>query len=463
MKATPDICARPEEPQTVRYVSSARLAQLLRRGSMAVTDQGLFAGANFLLSIMMARRLSAAEYGAYSLAYSAFLFLSALHKALFVEPMMIFGTGKYFEKLPGYLRLLIGLHVAVLGPACAAVWVITAVLGNVYSAETRAAFEGMAVSSIFMLLFWLARRVFYVVMKPALGVLSSCLYFGAIAIAAGMLWVTHTLSVWSAFLTMGAASLAVSATLLAKLVPIQAPEDAARPRLREVIRDHWRYGGWALASEIASWFPANIYYVLLAAWLGLGHAGGLRAVTNFVMPVLQAIVAVNMLMLPALVRDRRDGGARKMNQTIVLFFCLYCAGTLAYLSALWIFRGHLFQIAYGGRYSQYMGWPLLLACGLPLGNCAAAVLGNGLRAMERSDRMFWAMIVSAVGAAAVGIPLTAKFGVTGALAGYLCSSVVYVVALWCLYRPLGSAKGRSDADALYNSGAVAPEIEWTEQ
>ena len=430
---------------------------------MAVTDQALFSGANFLLSMLMARRLSAAEYGAYSLAYSVFLFLSALHKALFIEPMMIFGTGKYSEKFPGYARQLIGLHVVVLGPASVAVWAISAVLGRYYSADTQAAFEGMAISSLFILIFWLARRAFYVVMKPALGVLSSCLYFGAIAIMAGALWATDTLSVWSAFLAMGAASVLVSGILLSRVVAVRAPESAARPQLHQVIGDHWRYGRWAVASEIASWFPSNIYYLLLAAWLGLGHAGGLRAVTNFVMPVLQAIVAVNMLMLPALVRDRRDGGAHKMNQTMMLFFILYGAGCAAYLCALWLFRGHLFQIFYGGRYSQYMGWPLLLAGFLPVGNCAAAVLGNGLRAMERPDRMFWAMIGSAVGAAAFGIPLTAKFGVTGALAGYLCSSVVYVAALWCLYRPLGSAKAGSGADGHYSGSAVAPEIDWTEQ
>ena len=103
---------------------------------------------------------------------------------------------------------------------------------------------------------------------------------------------------------------------------------------------------------------------------------------------------------------------------------------------LWLFRGQVFQIFYGGRYSQYMGWPLLLAGALPIGTCLYSVLGNGLRALERPDRMFWAFIGSSAAAVLFGIPFTAKFGVSGALLGNHCSAIVFIAALWWLYRSL---------------------------
>ena len=47
----------------------------LTKGCLAVADQGVFAVSNFLLNILLARWLAPADYGAFALAYSVFLFL----------------------------------------------------------------------------------------------------------------------------------------------------------------------------------------------------------------------------------------------------------------------------------------------------------------------------------------------------------------------------------------------------
>jgi O-antigen/teichoic acid export membrane protein len=160
----------------------------------------------------------------------------------------------------------------------------------------------------------------------------------------------------------------------------------------------------------------------------------LRALMNFVMPVLQAISALTMLLLPMLVRDRDSGGPRKMNRTMLLFLGLFCAGAVVYLTALWIFRDSVFQIFYAGKYSQYAGWPLFLTGLLPLGTCASAVLGDGLRALEKPDSIFWCYACSVVGAVAVGIPLSATMGVSGALLGLIASSAITIVLMAFYYR-----------------------------
>jgi O-antigen/teichoic acid export membrane protein len=418
-----------------RRAAAGKMALLLRKGSLAVTDQALFSGANFLVNVLLARRLAPQEYGAYSLAYAWFLLLAALHQALLIEPMMIFGAGKYLDRFPRYLVLLIGFHAMLLAPAGLLLWLISAVFGRVYFNAARGAFEGMALASALILLFWMLRRVFYVLMKPGWGVASSLLYLAALAGSVGVLWVTDALTPRTAFLAMGLAGLLVSAMVWWRVASRQ-PERGASITFRAVVADHWRYGRWAMASALASWFPSNIYYLLLSVWLGLEGAAALRALTNFIQPVTQAVTALNMLMIPTLVRDRREGGTRKMNQTMGLFLMVLGGGCLMYLGALWILRGQVFQIFYGGRYSQYMGWPLVLAGALPVGTCLYSVLGNGLRALERPDRMFWAFVGSTLAAVVFGIPLTARYGVSGALLGNHCSAVVFVAALWWLYRSL---------------------------
>ena len=129
-----------------------------------------------------------------------------------------------------------------------------------------------------------------------------------------------------------------------------------------------------------------------------------------------------------------------MNRTMLLFLTLFCAGSATYLLGLWIVRDSIFQTFYGGRYSQYAGWPLFLTGLLPLGTCASAVLGNALRALERPDSIFWCYAGSVIGALAVGIPLSASMGVTGALVGLLASSFITVLMMsWSYQKSLQQA------------------------
>jgi O-antigen/teichoic acid export membrane protein len=410
-----------------------RLNQVARKGTLAVTDQALFSGANFLVNILLARWLSPAEYGAYSLAFAVFLLFAALHSAILIEPMMVFGAGKYSSRFPRYLRVLIGGHFGVMVPVSLLLFGATLLLGRLYSPQASDAFRGLLFAAAAILLFWLVRRVFYVLLQPAFGVISGALYFVFLIGGVAALKYTGHLSIVTAFAAMGAAGLVASLIMLARFVPAWRSR-ASEPTLKQVSTDHWRYGRWAMATAVIGWFPGHVYYALLPAWLGLEGAGGLRALMNFVMPVLQAISALTMLLLPMLVRDRVQGGSKKMNRTMLMFLALFCGGAVIYLTGLWLFRGSVFQIFYGGKYSQYAGWPLLLTGLLPLGTCASAVLGDGLRALERPDSIFWCYAGSMIGAVAVGIPLSAAIGINGALLGLLASSLITIAMMAWFYR-----------------------------
>ena len=393
------------------------------KAAFAISDQALFSGANFGLNILLARWLAPAEYGAFSLAYSVFLLFAVVHTALFIEPMMVFGSGKYQRVFANYVRVLLRAHWAVMVPGTVLLFATAFVLGKLYSETARTAFMGLALSGAAILLFWLVRRVFYVLLQPAWGVLGGALYSVGVMACLWMLQATGQLSTATAFVSMGAASLLASLILFARFGTTLLTR-STEPTLREVAADHWRYGRWAIASSAISWFPGSIYYALLPAWLGLEASAALRALMNFIMPVLQAIAALSMLLVPMLVRDRDHGGFSRMNRTMLLFLMLFCGGAVLYGGVLWVARGQVFQLFYAGKYGQYAGWPYLLAALLPLGTCATAVLGNGLRALERPDRTFWCYLGSVASALAAGIPLARAYGVTGALVGLHLSSLV---------------------------------------
>src|SRR6266481_10036339 len=72
-----------------------KLVRWVTKGGLAILDQGLISGSNFLIGILLARWLVPAKYGAFSLAFSVFLLLSYVYHALLSEPQGVFSGSAY--------------------------------------------------------------------------------------------------------------------------------------------------------------------------------------------------------------------------------------------------------------------------------------------------------------------------------------------------------------------------------
>ena len=403
------------------------------KGGMAILDQALFAGANFLVNILLARWLTPAEYGAFALAYSVFLLFGAFHTAILTEPMMVFGAGRYGEWFRKYLGMLIRGHFALMVPGSFLLVGAAFLLGRLYSINVKHAFLGLALAAPFILLVWLVRRAFYVRLQPGWAAVGGGLYLLFLFVLTYALNVRHWLSPVTAFLGMGVSALVVSLFLLSHL-RLSWRENAASPTLATVANDHWRYGRWSMATAGLIWFPGNIYYALLPAWIGLEGTGALRALTNLAMPVLHGIAALSMVLLPVLVRTRQKSGIQGMARKMKLALALFVSGAGFYLLVLWAFRIEIFQLLYAGKYASNASLPLLLVGLLPFAGSVTAVLGSGLRALERPDWIFWCYVGSSFVALAIGVPLAATMGVGGALGGMLLSTLTTGALMLLFYR-----------------------------
>ncbi|HWP83573.1 MAG TPA: hypothetical protein VNN17_00145 [Terriglobia bacterium] len=410
---------------------------------MAVLDQGLFAGAHFALNVLLARWLSPESYGAFALSYSIFLFVAAVHTALITEPMMVFGSGKYRENASSYLGSLLGGHAALTVAGAMVLAVIAAACAGIYSPEVRRTLFTLSVCLFPLLLLWVTRRAFYFDFRPGWAVVGGVIYFLLLVTFAGGLYRAGLLSSATGVLSMAGASLLAVGLHLGRLRPSWAA--GGRGLLLEVFREHWRYGRWALGSAFVSWFPMNIYYLALPLWRGLEEAGSLRALMNLANPLLHSITAISLLLFPVLVRHQQKGRRDLMARAGWRFFWLFAFGSAAYLGPLWLFQREVFEILYGGKYAADSGWPLLLAGALPVGCAGTVVLGNILRACERPDGVFWSYLVASPLAVGMGLALSARFGLSGALAGMLAAHALTALAMMVNLRRLPSGEGVAQA------------------
>lgn len=391
------------------------------KGSFAITDQGVFAGSNFLLNVLLARWLEPADYGAFALAYSVFLLFLVLHGALFTGPMLVFGSGKYHERFQEYLGILLRGHFTLMLPCTVLLAAGAFLLGWLYSPEVERALFALAIAGPLLLLLWLLRRAFYVRLNPGWAAVGGGVYLLILLASALRLHAVGRLTPATGFLAMAAGSLIACLLFLGLLRPTFVADSSL---IRTVTADHWCYGKWLAAAAGPGWLTEGVYFLVLSVWVGLAEAGALKALMNLVMPALQSIAALGVLLLPVLVRDRESGGLCAMKRTMKLSLALFLLCSTCYVMLLWGFRLQIFHFLYSGKYMAYAAWPLLLAGFLPFAQSLPTVVGGALGAIERSDLVFWSNVGSGATALVLGVPLAFSLGVRGALIGLVVSYVL---------------------------------------
>jgi len=417
-----------------------RLVPWLHKGGLAITDQALISGSNFLVSILLARWLVPEQYGAYAVAFGFFLLLSLVYGALVLEPMAVFGGSSYRNSLRGYLGSLLWIHITM-SAAIAAVFGITALGAWKISHESglAGALAGVTIASPCVLLFWLARRTFYLELSPAKAATGALIYFAVSAGGLFLLFRKALLSPFSAFVLIGAAALGTGVYLLA-LLRGELRHAPFTNTVGQVWRRHWNYGRWALLSCVASWIPAYIYYPLLSSFAGMARSGELKALMNFTLPVEQVKTALGLLFLPyaasVLEREgRRSAGALSRRMTLVAV-----GVAVAYWGVMLWLRQPVFHLLYSGRYSDVAHLLPIVALG-SIAWCGSFGSAIALRAMESPSSVFTAFSLATVASLVVGIPATWAYGVTGAIWGTNVSDLLsWMILIWILKRKMA---GRS--------------------
>ena len=272
---------------------------------------------------------------------------------------------------------------------------------------------GVALVLPVILLFWFARRAFYLEGKPS-GALSGSLVYSAFLVV-GLMYLNHlrVLSGILAFLLMALASLVASGALLYRLRP--------RPFIgyrtveispKRIIRENWGYGKWVLAITLVHWLSGDVYYILVTAFLGFEEAGALRALQNLVLPINQVLTALGLLLLPWLsgrVTTKTvgtiKGDVSRITVLMVVLTGMYCLAVLA-------FRKELLNLMYGEKYAEFAYLrPYLIA--VPVITALGIGVQTGLRALQAPRVIFVGYCVTAIVTISFGVGFVRLWGLDG--------------------------------------------------
>lgn len=394
-------------------ISKERLRFWGIRSGLAIVDQGFTSGASFLLNLFLARWLLAAHYGAFAVVFATLVFLSGYHNVLLLEPMTVLGPARYLHQLPAYFHVQLKLSTAL--AICLSLVVIStagamAAFGISGLLTRTVAACGVALPPL--LLFWLVRRMCYVVQRPALAAWSSAIYF--VLLTAGTLIVYEEKWLGSAT----AFAVIAGASMLALILPVMRlgifkSRELAHCDWRKVWRENWAYGRWLVASTTLFSVVNQSQMFIVAALLGLGAAGVLRAVQVPSLVMIQVITAVGLLVLPTFSFDFGRGELQSLYRkaklvSIALGFFTLLFAVLTSLSA-----GRLERLLYGGKFAQFAYlMPILVlmttATGIGQG------YGMALRAVQKPQFDMVSNAIAAPLAIVSAVVFTRWWGLTGA-------------------------------------------------
>jgi len=411
-----------------------RLREVISKGSVAVVEEGLFAGSNFLIGVLLARWLQPVDYGTFTAAYSLFLLLgTAFYSAICVQPVLVLARREHASRFRQYFGCLLWMHVGVASIMSIAIAAIAAFLWFLGSIGLAKTFLALSLAGPFITLLWLARRAHYALLKPYWPLCAGVLYLVLLVLGCYALARTNWLSPQSALIVIGAASLASSVPLIALIGPrrwVRGSDLTPRTTLIQ----HWRYGKWSALTSSMRWSSNYAYYLLLPLYLGLEAGAVLRVHMNLLLPILHANSAVYGILIPQFAKVANLESSREFRRFTCAVLALYGVGALMFWGLLIVFAQPIFDLLYGGQYHADIRLLALLGL-LPLSGGIAGVLESALFASGRPKLATMSYATSALMTLTVGWGLLVTNGVMGAGMGLLVASVAAAAAMaWSFIR-----------------------------
>ena len=405
-------------------------AQVRRLPSAAIAlgDQALISGANFLIVLAMAHCTDMADFGIFSLAYGVLVFASGVHQAFMLSPMAILMPERNSTDQASYLAalerchqngILVAIGVApllVLIPEFGPLIATTVVAGALRLAQE---FE---------------RRVAYARMDSPMALHIGLV--GGLPLLVGAAWCLE----WAPRITpeIGMAILmtcALAGWLLGRR--LHAPVRAViHQPVAQVLAEHHRHGKWMVMSIAIQSGTDLLYPFLIGVIMGLEKTALLMAARSIMNAGNVALNGLEAYAAPRL-RIVWLSGDREAFRRTSFRLALLLGGTIGIpcLVAM-LFPSFLVRVLLPEGYEDG-AWILVALSGIFLLRALSRQFALMLMAMKILYAGFIAVCISAVFTILLGPAIVTHFGLPGAVAALALSVVILIlVQAWWLRRGL---------------------------
>ena len=395
--------------------------------SIAIADQGLTSGANFISTILLARFLDASEYGCYVLAMSVIMFISGVQNGIVLEPIAPLRVRTFQESSATYFSALIMCNFVLFSLPSSAAMIALGVFFGANDSIVLSSFIAGAVFMPFYLMLLLIRRWCYVETRSNLAIRGSIITIIIFPSTVFVLHYAQLLTPSLAYVGSTTATVAAIAVVLPSLLSrIGSTTRSSLARmLSAVTRSHWQYGKWALAAMIVGWVASGAYAPIIGGLLGREAVGHYQATANLLLPAQQGLTVLAYMFVPWMAKGEVKHGVAWLVSSAQAVTTLTVVATVGFVAGICVHGRALLDIVYGADRYDGSSRLLLPALGATLVmRSLGDVLANALRALGLFRPLFVASLTAST-TAAIALPLlTWTNGLVGAAIGNFLAAAV---------------------------------------
>ncbi|HEV2756060.1 MAG TPA: hypothetical protein VG318_09830 [Actinomycetota bacterium] len=408
--------------------AGARLLELAgRRGTRRVawglSDQAVSSLTNFALGVVIARQVAPREFGAFSLAFSTYLIVLGVTRAVALEPLSV----RFAQWVPEQRRLFVSRAVGTALAMGGVAGVATLLTAFAFDEPLRGVLVALALGLPLLMAQDAWRYVFVASGRPASALTNDAVWaavlfpgFALISAAAGGSAAWYV-GVWclSAGVAAGVGVLQ-SATI---------PKVRGAPAWWRANKDlGTRYLGEFTLSSGASYVTA--YFVAAAA--GVAAAGALRGAQILLGPAALVHLGIGLLVVPELSRIYHGRSSEHL-----LRASSAVSGGLFAITATWSVALVLIPAGVGRALlgeSWTIAEPVMLPMGLGLAASGATMgASGGLRALAAADEGLRARLVVSIATVVAGTTGAVLGGAEGAAWGSSAALAAGTMVWWNAY------------------------------
>jgi O-antigen/teichoic acid export membrane protein len=338
------------------------------------------------------------------------------------------GPVAYSGEMTGYLLAQLKIHAVLvtgISLALAALGGLMRVLS--VQQELASAIIASAVALPFLLLLWLVRRMCYVKQRPSRAAWAGAAYLAIVVTGLIVLHVRGRVTPASALVLVAFAS-AVAVLLPLQQIRVIGGGAPNRVPWTKVALENWNYGRWLVGSTTLFSITSQAQTYLVAAFLGLGAAGVLRAMQVPALVMAQIVTAVSLLALPSMSYEFGAGRIDRLMKKAVLASSFLTLMAVGYVALLGVFAKPIEQAFYGGKFASE-AWLIPVLGLVPVFTGFAVGFSMALRAANKPHLDLVANAIAAPVALISAVILIRFWGLSGAafslVAGFAIYSLVY--------------------------------------
>ncbi len=392
---------------------------------MAVCDQCLVSGVNFIIAIMLARCMYPSEYGLFIFATTCLVLTSGLFSSIIGISMNILGPNssqKEWEVLfLNCFGVLLTLMLGLIMMFFCLYWIMRtgAYAANAQAFTTLALVVPLTLGHDFFRNAQLSRLN----IKGAL--LTDIATHGSRILIIYLLTISPQLSNQKVLWIYG-----ISAAL-----GITVGYSSIRPQFSKltqaisstILSKIWASSKWTFADWIPFVLYGYLYIFIVTFVLGNEKTGVLGACRNIIAPIVMLQVGISSFLLPYFCRLLASKGHEAMLTSLIKILISLAFVILLYLTIVNLFAGEIMRVFFS-HYASYTYLVLLFSVGIFI-NYSFKIAEIYLLATVRPKFIFMARILAAIPAVILCYPLVKTYGINGGGYSYIVSNLLMCASM----------------------------------